>query len=335
MRANTTKPMHNVTAQASATRASAQLLCVAPSTAAPTLIPSLPLIHIVNGALPSTQQQPMRAPSTPLDRNIQFSCLPPAEQMPRREDNGSSLRIGSVPFQGDLALIADQLRKLPSPMRDVLSEVDPARYTVTQDKHCMLSYELTGPGAADAFANKRVYAANGDLFQVDSSYTPSRDRPFTKVGQGCVGFSEEGQLYVDNVQDCVALVLKDVLTKRVALAHISAGEPEGAQRVLAELPRGEKQAMLMTRYPASTFAGLIMQQLAQYQYPIELSHAYLGDARYFVDPANGWDISLYSLNTGFGGMIVDAETLSTISPGLVTDDAPELNSHTLVLGSHP
>ena len=261
--------------------------------------------------------------------------LPLADQMQRRNDNGSSLRIGSVPFQGDRALVADQLRKLPSPVRNIFSEIDSARYTVTQDEHCPLTYLLTGPGAAKAFADQRVYAANGDLFQVKANDTSSLNPDVTKVGQDCVGFSEDGQLYTDNVQDCVALVLKDVLTKRVALAHISAINVEGAQRVLAALPAGEKQAMLMTRYAADVFAGLIIEQLAQYAYSVDLTHAYIGDKRYFVDPTNSEDISFYSVNTGFGGLIVDAETLSTRSPGLVPADAPAFDSGTLSPDIHP
>jgi len=133
------------------------------------------------------------------------------------------------------------------------------------------------------------------------------------ANQDCVVFSRNGLLVTHNVQDCVALVLKDKQSGIAALLHV-ATRADLVLQVLAALPLGPKSAMLMTRCPLEVDAHYILTLLAEYAYDIELTHAYIEDDRCFINNV-GDDLSLYALNTGFGGLIVDAETLKVTSPG--------------------
>ncbi len=147
-----------------------------------------------------------------------------------------------------------------------------------------------------------------------------RDNSAKHIYQGSIGYSEpgKGKLGTDNLQDCVALVMQDIPTKKMALAHVSVQTHRLVDEGLQTLPPGEKKIILIgARYQENTFnVDGIIKKFCTYPDKIHIEESYIFDGDYLINYSSMNDnplpcgyVSCYETNTNFGTVMVDPDTL--------------------------
>ena len=156
------------------------------------------------------------------------------------------------------------------------------------------------------------------------------------VAQGEVCYSTDRKMGTNNVQDCVALIIQDKNTGSTALAHVSTATLNLVDEILAYMPKGPKDVILVGGQHKSGEYNLntILKELLQYDDTIHIVQAYCGNtgSLLFDDPDTRALVatSFYHINTNFGNVIVDPKGLK------VTTDYPsrEIPSDCKVQYSH-
>lgn len=217
-----------------------------------------------------------------------------------------SLYIGGRSYASDAARqdLLDAVQRLPSPLPDVKNDYDRELYTLESSRgpDRLIKTKLENKNIEE------VKSKDGRIFSKISQHDPEA----YSVYQGDVGYMSKGKMGTRNVQDCVAMIVKDKRSKRTALAHIDCGQREHhLQNLLSYMPKGRKKVILIGgRHESGKYnVEKILRVLANYGDNVVINKAYVGDKAYIHDESYHFVESCYELNTGFGDIVVDVPSL--------------------------
>ena len=224
------------------------------------------------------------------------------------------LYIGGKSYASDAAFqdLLDAVQRLPSPLPDVKNDYDRDLYTLEpsrgQDRLIKTKYE-----------NKKIEEVKSNDGRIFSKRSQPDLEAYT-VLQSDVGYMLKGKMGTTNVQDCVAMIVKDKLSKQTALAHISCGtRVKDLENLLSYMPKGRKKVILIGgRHERGEYnVEKVLRVLANYGDNVIINKAYVNDKAFIHDESYDFVQSCHELNTGFGDIVVDVSSLE-VSVGFPT-----------------
>lgn len=230
-----------------------------------------------------------------------------------------SLYIGGKPYASDAAFqdLLDAVQRLPSPLQDVKNDYDSELYTLEASR----GFDRLIKTKHENKKIEEIKSKDGRIFSKRSQLDPEA----YSVGQGDVGYMSKGKMGTTNVQDCVAMIVKDKLSKQTALAHVHCVTREAhLQNLLSYMPKGRKKVILIGgRHERGEYnVEKILRVLADYGDNVVINKAYVNDKAYIHDESYNFVESCYELNTGFGDIVVEVSSLQ-VSVGLPTREFSE------------
>ncbi|WP_253299845.1 hypothetical protein [Wolbachia endosymbiont of Chironomus riparius] len=219
--------------------------------------------------------------------------------------------------------ILDAIKNLPAPFPNVKTDFDSTIYDLQQEG--FFDFVITKKDGTTDF-NNEIIGKDGTIFKKESVL----DGECYYVNEGNVKFATDKKLSTTNVQDCVALIIQDVNTKKTALAHISLGSSRKfIKSIFNYMPDGKKEVIMIgdrygsrsKGYSEATNTRKILNIILEDEQDIFINKSYIFEKSYIVDKKLSFMEASYDLNTAKGDIILDTTNL-TVKPGFPSKYIP-------------